>query len=385
MPVTAHIAARLFDGAELRDGHALLVEDGRISGVVSRSALPPGATVADHGDGTLCPGFVDLQVNGGGGVMFNDDPSVTTLRRIAEAHLRLGTKALLPTLITDRPEVTQAAIEAACAAIDGGVPGIAGLHLEGPHLSIARKGAHDPALIRPMQPADLDRYLDAAGRLPSLTITLAAETVLPEQIAALSRAGVIVSLGHSDADFDTCRAAIAAGARCVTHLFNAMSQLGSREPGLVGAALASSEVSAGLIADAIHVHPAAIAAALRAKAGPGGLFLVTDAMATAGSDIDGFSLNGRRIERRDGRLTLADGTLAGADLDMGRALRVMTGDAGLPLPQALAMATARPAQVLGRFPDLGSLTPGQPADFVLLSPDLRLSGVWRSGDQVDRE
>ncbi len=209
-------------------------------------------------------------------------------------------------------------------------------------------------------------------------VTVAPETVTPDQIRALAAAGVIVSLGHSDADFDTCTRAVDAGARCATHLFNAMSQLGSREPGLVGAALASGGLNAGLIADGIHVHPASIGAALRAKRGPGQVFLVTDAMATAGSDIDGFSLNGRRIERRDGRLTLADGTLAGADLSMARALQVMTGDVGLALEAALAMATSVPAGVIGRG-DLGRLASGGPADFVHLGPDLGLRGAWRGG------
>src|SRR5690606_21373453 len=249
---------------------------------------------------------------------------------------RLGTLTILPTLITDTPEVTRAAIAAVAQAVAEGLPGIAGLHLEGPHLSLARKGAHDPDLIRPMGGDDLRFLLDAARSVPRLLLTIAPESVDKEQISALSDAGVIVSLGHTDAGFATCRAAFDAGARVATHLFNAMSPLGNREPGLVGAVLASGAVSAGIIADGIHVHPASLRVALAAKAGPGSLFLVTDAMAPAGTDMRSFRLNGREILRENGRLTLADGTLAGADLDMTRALRVITRDAGLALDRALA-------------------------------------------------
>ena len=226
---------------------------------------------------------------------------------------------------------SQAAIAAVEDAMRAGVPGIVGLHLEGPHLSIPRKGAHDPALIRPMEPADLETLLQAAGSLPFLKVTIAPENTTEGQVAALTEAGVLVSLGHSDADYETCRRYIAAGARCVTHLFNAMSQLGNREPGLVGAALASGDTSAGLIADTVHVHPETIRAAWTAKRGPGRIFLVSDAMAVAGSDATEFHLGGRLIKRKDGVLTLADGTLAGADLDLLTAMRVMVEEVGVEL------------------------------------------------------
>ncbi len=370
--IRAFRTTRVFDGAAMRPG-VLCTEDGTVTGFAE--APPPGAEVIELGPGTLAPGFVDLQVNGGDGLMLNDDPSLATLARMAEAHGRLGTLSLFPTLITDTPECTRAAIAAVLAARAVGVPGIAGLHLEGPHLAPARKGAHDPALMREMSAADLALLCDTAARLP-LLVTLAPEMVTLSQIAALRRAGAIVSLGHSDAPLALAGAAVEAGARMVTHLFNAMSQLGNREPGLVGAALVRGEVSCGLIADGIHVHPASIRAALAAKAGPGEIFLVTDAMAPAGSAITEFALNGRRILRRDGRLTLADGTLAGADLDFARALRVMTGAVGVPLARALAMATSVPARAAGL--SAGRLEPGQRADMVHLSEELTLSGVWRS-------
>lgn len=376
--------AQLYQGADIFDGErlgpgSLLVEGQRIKAILPPDADPFGAEIVTLPGGILAPGFVDLQLNGGGGVMFNDAPSVETLTRIARAHAALGSLTILPTLITDREDQTRAAVDAVEAAIAAGVCGIAGLHLEGPHLSISRKGAHDPALIRPMGTGDLTYLCEAARRLPRLMLTLAPESVTDAQIAVLAQAGIIVSLGHTDAGFDRCLSATKAGARLATHLFNAMSQLGNRDPGLVGAVLACGTLDAGLIADGIHVHPETIRAALRAKSGPGQVFLVTDAMAPAGSDITRFSLNGREIRRTEGRLTLADGTLAGADLSMARAVRVMCHEVGVPVVHALAMATRIPARVLGVSEYSGALETGRVANFVHLSPGLVLQSVWQKG------
>ncbi|MFY2825774.1 N-acetylglucosamine-6-phosphate deacetylase [Ruegeria sp. MALMAid1280] len=338
----------LFDGGRLHFGQAVVFHDGALAALEPEERAKNQGQVIDLNGDTLCPGYVDLQVNGGDGVMFNDDPSVETIRRITDAHRRLGVASLLPTLITDTPEKTQAAIQAATEAVRAGVPGVAGLHLEGPHLSVARKGAHDGALIRPMEDADLTALIEAAGELPCLKVTLAPESVSEQQVKALFDAGILVSLGHTDADFATCQRYAAAGARCVTHLFNAMSQLGSREPGLVGAALANGSFSAGLIADGIHVHPEVMRAAWAAKTAPGQIFLVSDAMAVAGTDQNAFGLEGRRIARTDGRLTLEDGTLAGADLDLTTAIRNLVTHVGVPLQEALAAATTYPASLIGQ-------------------------------------
>lgn len=346
----------IFDGDRLHYGHALRLQDGVVTEFDLDERIAPGTEEIDLAGDILAPGYVDLQVNGGDGIMFNDAPTPGTLKRMAAAHRRLGTAAILPTLITDTPAQTQAAIAAVEQAVAAGVAGIAGLHLEGPHLSLARKGAHDPALIRPMNAEDLELLLYAAGRIPTLMVTLAPENVTLDQAETLARAGILLSLGHTDTDFATCLAYQHAGARCVTHLFNAMRQLGNREPGVVGAALDNGGLSAGLIADAIHVHPATIRAAFAAKRGPGEIFLVTDSMAPAGTDLERFSLNGRTITRRDGRLTLTDGTLAGADLDMTRALKVLVDDVRLPAEQALRAATSIPARIAGI--DGGTLRPG---------------------------
>ncbi|AXI45459.1 N-acetylglucosamine-6-phosphate deacetylase [Sulfitobacter sp. SK012] len=363
--VKAFVGARIHDGQQLHENHALVVNrDGNLS-IVPRDELPSACLTEALQGGLITPGFVDLQVNGGGGVMFNDDQSVDALRTIAQAHATTGTVALLPTLITDTPERTRSAIDAVERAISEQVSGIVGIHLEGPHLSVARKGAHDPKLVRPMENTDLEVLLKAADRLPNVMVTVAPENVTNAQIRSMADAGIAVSLGHTDADFDTCMAAFDAGARCVTHLFNAMSQMGNREPGLVGATLAREDIYAGMIADGIHVHPNMIRIALAAKLCPEKIFLVTDAMATVGSKIDGFSLNGRDVFRKDRRLTLADGTLAGADLEMPGALSVMVGPVGEDITRAVARATSTPAQLLREPNGLGGLSDTSPTAIYL--------------------
>ncbi|MDX5350127.1 MAG: N-acetylglucosamine-6-phosphate deacetylase [Paracoccaceae bacterium] len=369
MTATIYSGASVFDGTRLVPG-PLRVEDGIVTGP------GPGEEVRLDG-GSLVPGLLDLQVNGAGGRMVDGTCSADWLARMCEIHAGLGATGILPTLITDTPEATARVIAAGVEAARRGTPGFLGLHLEGPHLDPRRKGAHDPALIRPMDDDDLARLIDAAGRLPSLLVTLAPASVTTDQIARLAAAGVIVSLGHSDCTHAEAQAAIAAGASCVTHLFNAMSQLGNRDPGLVGAAL-TGPVHAGLIADGIHVAPETMRIAMAAS---DRLFLVSDAMAAAGSELTEFTLNGRRILRRDGRLTLEDGTLAGADLTLPQALGVMLRLGTLP-EVALAMATSRPAACLRRADTLGHLLPGRTADMVHLGPDGHLRAVWRGGKRL---
>lgn len=376
--------ARIFDGHAWHTDAALILLAGRIEDVVPVSRIPQDAAITDLGGGILLPGFIDLQVNGGGGVMLNDEPTLDGLSRICAAHARFGTTALLPTLITDTPATTRAVIEAGRQAKQQNVPGFLGLHLEGPHLSVARKGAHDAALIRPMLENDLDLLASAAGAMDVLLTTIAPENVSEEQVQRLAQAGVIVSLGHTDADCQTAWRYAGAGARMATHLFNAMSPLGHREPGLVGAVLDSDALYCGLIADGIHVVPASMSIALRAKKGPARIFLVTDAMSPIGTDLTSFTLNGREILRRDGRLTLADGTLAGADIDMLSSVRLVHEQLGLPLEEAVRMATVYPAEAVG-LSAKGSLRAGSDADFVLLNEDLSMNATWIAGSRVYRQ
>lgn len=371
--------ARIFDGETWHDDAALVVAHGAIEAIVPAVSIPAGVKRVEAGGAFLAPGFIDLQVNGGGGVMLNDHPDLASIETICAAHVPFGTTALLPTLITDTPQITAAAIDAGRQAAVKNVPGFLGLHLEGPHLSLARKGAHDPELIRRMEDGDLKALVAAAGAMPVLLTTIAPESVSPEQVEALAKAGVIVSLGHSDASYATATAYAKAGATMATHLFNAMSPLGSREPGLAGAAIDTSTLFAGLIADGIHVDPATMAIALRAKRGPARIFLVTDAMATIGTLMSSFTLNGRTVYRRGGSLRLGDGTLAGADLDMISAVRFMHRTIGLELGEALRMASTCPAQAVGQSQRLGRLMKGMRANIVALSDDLDVASVWIDG------
>ncbi len=373
---TALCGALIFTGDTILVDHALLLAGDRIAGLAPLAALPRDARMQDV-EGLLAPGFLDLQVNGGGGVLFNDTPTADAARAIAEAHARHGCTAILPTFITGTRDGMAQALLAVRIALADRVPGIAGLHLEGPFLSRARKGAHDPALIRPMDEDDLRLLLESG--IEHLLLTVAPETVTPAQIRRLVEGGVIVSLGHSDADHETVSAAIDAGATGVTHLFNAMSQMSGRAPGLVGTALDRDEIWAGLIADLHHVDPVMMRIALAAKRGPGRLFLVSDAMPPAGSSLDRFTLSGRTVLRRDGRLAFEDGTLAGADLTMDQAVANMVASQGLPVEEALRMASLYPARFMGMEPAHGRIEAGRPADLVLLDEALSCVRLWQGG------
>ncbi|HUN93328.1 MAG TPA: N-acetylglucosamine-6-phosphate deacetylase [Burkholderiaceae bacterium] len=378
MTAEALVGAVIFDGDRRHDGAALLIEAGQVVAIVAAAAVPPSATRVDLDGGWLAPAFVDAQVNGGGGALFNASPASATLETIAAAHRKFGVAALLPTLITTTPTIERAAIDVVARAVKA-TPGIAGLHLEGPHLAPSRHGAHPAAWMRPLEDDDVDRLVAIRETVGTLLVTLAVEQAPPARIRRLADHGVVVSLGHSDAGYEAARRAFDAGARGVTHLFNAMSPLRHREPGLVGAALEAGNIWCGVIADGVHVHPAALRIALRAKRGPGRIFFVTDAMPTVGSDLDEFDLEGRRVRRRDGVLALDDGTLAGSDLDMAAAVRHAIGALECTPEEALRMASRYPARCLGLQDRFGTIAPGRRADLVHLDADWRVRRTWMAG------
>ncbi len=370
-------ATLLFTGEAFAADHAVLIESGRVLDVVPTPGLARGIAVERLADDLiLAPGFIDAQVNGGGGALFNDTPDLPTLRRIVHAHRRFGTTALLPTLITDTTETLRQAVATVAAAMASGEAGIAGLHLEGPFLNPARRGVHRADFIRAPTPADIAFLCDATPR--PLLLTAAPEIVSPDTIRRLSQAGVTVSIGHTDASYEQSNAALAAGARGFTHLFNAMPPPAGRAPGPVGVALDDGGAYAGIIADGHHVHPASLRIALRALT-PQRTLLVTDAMASVGADIDGFLLQGRRIAVAGGRLTTEDGTLAGAHLDMASAVRNAIGMLGASLADALRMAAATPADFLGIADRRGRLLAGRAADMVALTDGIDVRAVWVAG------
>lgn len=375
----AYIGATIFDGQVMHEDCALLVTDERIDGIVDKDKVGADYKCARLEGGILSAGFIDLQVNGGGGILFNEMPTLKGIQIICDAHLKFGTTALFPTLITDTVDITKRALEAAVQAQSNNIPGFLGLHLEGPHLSIEKKGAHKDDLIRPMTDEDLDLLCAAKSHLDNLLVTLAPESVSDEQVSVLTKLGIRVSLGHSAATAFKAEKFFMAGASSVTHLYNAMSPLTHREPGIVGAALNADKVYCGLIADGFHVDPDAINIALKMKTGEGKLYLVTDAMSTIGTEQEEFTLNDRKIQRKNGRLTLSDGTLAGADLDMISAVQFMTESTNCTKDEALRMASSYPANYLNIHQNHGQLTSGAYCNIVHLSNNLDLISVWQRG------
>ena len=358
------------------EDHAVISCEGRIEGVVPRDRIPSGLQVEDLGDVDLAPGFVDVQVNGGGGVLLNDGPDVRTVRTIAEAHRRFGTTSLVPTLITDTAEKMAAARLAVERARADGVPGILGVHFEGPFLDPRKTGAHDRDLVRPASDEDLAAML--SGDPGVVVITAAACALGGGVLDRLLGAGARVALGHCASTYDEACAAFAGGVTGVTHLFNAMSPMESRAPGLVGAALATPGVRSGIIVDGVHVDPGAVRAAWRA-AGPDGLMLVTDAVQPVGSDLVDFELGGQRVRLEDGRCVNEEGNLAGSALDMASAVRNCVRSVGIPLEDALRMASATPAAFIGLEGTVGALREGARADLVALDAGLRVVRTFVGG------
>ncbi|WP_313211618.1 N-acetylglucosamine-6-phosphate deacetylase [Stenotrophomonas sp.] len=374
--------ARILAGDEFRDDLAVVIEDGRITALVSDAAPQLGSAdeQVDLGGGWLLPGFIDAQVNGGGGVLFNNTPDVESLRTLAAAHRRFGTTGLLPTLISDDVQVMRRAIDATRAAIAQGVPGVLGIHLEGPYIAPARKGTHDANKFRV---PDADEIAMAASLDNGVTLlTLAPERVPLESIRALVERGVIVAAGHTAASYEEARAGLDAGIRGFTHLYNAMSPLTGREPGAVGAALEDRDSWIGIIADGVHVHPASLRVALAAKP-RGKVMLVTDAMPPVGADSPSYELYGEMITAVDGVVRNAAGSLAGSALDMATAVRNAVHLLGLPLDEAARMASRYPAQFLNLDDRLGEIAEGYQADLVLLDDALQVRATWIAGERED--
>jgi N-acetylglucosamine-6-phosphate deacetylase len=365
----------LFDGAVVRPHHAVVVEAETIVAVAPRRDVPKSVSVHNLPDGTwLAPGFIDLQVNGGGDVLFNDDPSPEAIAAIAAAHRAFGTTSLLPTLITDSLEKMRAA-RAAVAAAMAHDRSVLGIHFEGPWISPDKPGIHDPAHIR--RPRREEINLVAASGSGVTLVTLAPERLPVDLIGELARAGVRVSLGHSMASYAETKAAMAHGLTGVTHLFNAMRPIGAREPGPIVAALETPGAWYGMIVDGLHVDAAVLKLALRSVARP---MLVSDAMPPVGGSRANFTIQGREITLRAGRCTGQDGTLAGAALDMATAVRNCVGLLDMPLTAALRAASSEPARFLGITDRLGRLSPGCRADMVALEPaTVKVLETWVAG------
>jgi N-acetylglucosamine-6-phosphate deacetylase len=368
------VNGRILVGDEIRADVCLDFADGRIADISDRRTAR--VETIDLEGGWLLPGFIDIQVNGGGGVLFNDSTDVEGIATIAAAHAKFGTTAFLPTLISDHAERIAVALDAVDSAIAAGVPGVAGIHLEGPFLAADRKGIHDDRHFRQLDAAMI--ALLTRPRRGVVVVTIAPELAKPEEIRALVAAGVRVSAGHTEADETEARAAFEAGVSGVTHLFNAMRPMLHRAPGLVGAALDDPRPWCGLIADAAHVSPTVLRVAIKAG-GPDRMMLVTDAMPSVGAAQKAFVLQGKPISVVDGICSYADGTLAGSDLDMARAFSNAVNLLKLHPATASAMASANPASFLGLSDERGRIAPGLRADLVWLGPDFAPRATWIGG------
>ena len=372
---TAFVHGRILAPEGICSGKTLLCDNGRITAIVAENEVPSGAAIIDLGGNTLLPGFIDVQVNGGGSVLFNNTPTVDGLATIAKAHARFGTTALMPTVISTDLDGIAECIAAVDAAIAAGVPGITGIHIEGPYLSPKRRGIHNPKAFPKLDAA-------AIAVLSSLKhgktmVTMAPDVTTPQDVKALTQAGVIVCIGHSDASYEQAKAALQAGARGFTHLYNAMSPLNHRAPGVVGAALDDRDSWCGIIGDGHHVHPAALRIAYAAR-GARKLMLVTDAMPPVGGEPT-FVLQGRTITTKDGCCYGPDGTIAGSATDMATIVKKTAGYLNIDLPTISRLASTNAAEFLGLEKDYGVIAPGARADLVLVNDALELVDTFIGG------
>ncbi|MEW6990198.1 N-acetylglucosamine-6-phosphate deacetylase [Colwelliaceae bacterium 6441] len=367
-------AQRLFDGKQFSEHQVLTIKDGKIIAIDSHTE---SADVV--AEGTVVPGYIDLQVNGGGGVLFNSSPSLESLQTIISAHSQFGTTGMLPTLITDKVEVMAQAADAMALAIAENVPGILGIHFEGPHLSIAKKGTHVQEYIRAI--SDDEWKILERKDIGQILVTLAPETVSADDVERMVSLGIKVCLGHTNADFKTAQAAMNAGADGYTHLYNAMSPIQGRELGVTGCALLNDQASCGIIIDGHHVDYQAVKLALKTKP-KGKLFLVTDAMSTIGTDQTEFSFFDRTVYLKEGRLTSTTGELAGAALDMATAVKNTHLGVGIELDEAIRMASQYPADYINQGNMRGNLSIGSQADLIVLNEQLEVESTWIAGQKV---
>lgn len=373
----ALFGAKIFDGSQWLDQQAVIIDGDTITAVVPENDIPPGTDRIDLQGGILAPGFMDLQVNGGGGAFFTNDTSVAAVTTMLNGHRPTGTTSMLPTLISDTREKHQAGVKAVQEAVEAGHAGILGVHIEGPFFNMEKRGAHNERYIRAMEPEDLD-WLKAINGI-KVMITLAPEHAKQGHIKALSDAGVFVCAGHTNAHYEDVVSGIKEGLCGFTHLYNAMRPQTGREPGTVGAALESQDTWCGIIVDNHHVHPGSVRVAHQIKP-QGKLYLVTDSMSTVGSEEKSFTIYGETIYEKDGALVNAEGRLAGSAIGMIDAVRINTNDVGIPLEESLRMASLYPAEFMQLDHQLGRIKPNYRADLVHFTTDYTVKHTWIAGD-----
>lgn len=370
----------IFTGDTLLKSHALIAENKRIVDIILASDIPANIDRSYNLNGnTMVPGFIDLQVNGGGGIMFNSEPSVSTIKQILKGHQRYGTTGIMPTLITTSFAEMEKAILAVSQAIAENIPGVLGIHLEGPFLNETKKGVHDATKFCAIDEQGLAIMTSLIGG--KTIVTIAPELTDTQTIKTLNQAGLIICAGHTNANYEQTITAINAGLHGFTHLYNAMTPLESRAPGTVGAAISDERTWFGIIADGYHMHPSAFKIAVRAKQ-TGGAILVTDAMATVGARSDSFVLDGEVIKSINGKCVNAAGTLAGSDLNMNQAVKNAVEFANISWQEAVRMASLYPAKALGIDDTYGRLKKGFYANFAIIDSALDVKSTWINGLEV---
>lgn len=374
--------SRLFDGSEWLDNVTIVIEDCRIIDIVDIRNAPGSNSSHNLFKGFVAPGLLDLQVNGGGGLLFNNEPTFQNLKVIADGHASAGTARIMPTVITDKPDITKKAIKSAIEANNNLPLGTVGVHVEGPFFSSERRGVHREEDIRRLTAEDWP-WIEMASSIPSI-ITLAPEMVSLDIIRVMGELGINVCAGHTNATYEEMALAIEAGVSGFTHLFNAMSPLTSREPGVVGAALLDADTWCGVIADGVHVHPSSLQVAMKLKPS-GKVFLVSDSMATIGSGTNSFELYGEHIVKRNSRLVNSLGRLAGSAISLLDAVKYCHRVLGVELGEAIAMASKYPAEFIGQSGNYGSIRVGAVADVTWFDDSLNVLGVWRAGELFQNE
>ena len=372
------VGSKIFDGDKFLDGMAIVLEDGIIAKMLPANDIDTESTVINLAGGIIAPGFIDLQVNGGGGSFFTNDTSVEALKIIVNGHRPTGTTSMMPTLISDTREVHQAGVKAVIDAIEQGVAGILGIHIEGPFFSLAKRGAHNEKYIRRMTAEDETWLTKIKGC--KVIVTIAPEEVQSGQIKNLSNAGIYVCAGHTNAKYEDVIRGINEGLSGFTHLFNAMSPLAGRLPGTVGAALESDSTWCGIIVDGHHVHAASVRLAYQTKP-RGKLFLVSDSMSTVGAEEKSFIIYGETISEKNGALVNAQGRLAGSAIGLIDAVRISVMEVGLPLEEVLRMASLYPAEYMEIACELGRIKSGYRADLVHFDDDFNVKHTWVAGEQ----
>ncbi|HDM8138409.1 TPA: N-acetylglucosamine-6-phosphate deacetylase [Vibrio harveyi] len=366
---------KIYTGSDVLTDHAVIIDNDQIQSVVPVTQLPEGIEVKDLDGANLSPGFIDLQLNGCGGVMLNDEITPETMQIMHEANLKSGCTSFLPTLITSSDEDMRAAITAAREYHNKYQNQSLGLHLEGPYLNVAKKGIHSVDFIRPSDDGMIALICANADIIAK--VTLAPEQNDPEHIARLKAAGIVVSIGHTNATYAEARQGFDAGITFATHLFNAMTPMVGREPGVVGAIYDTPEVYAGIIADGFHVDYANIRIAHKIKGEK--LVLVTDATAPAGANIDHFIFVGKKVYYRDGKCVDENGTLGGSALTMIEAVQNSVEHAGIALEEALRMATLYPATAIGVEERLGRVRKGMVANLTIFDRDFNVKATVVNG------